>query len=58
MTKAEIKAWAMERYETSYFASSIIECWDEDDFEDVDMPLLIDLEGAVNEQYNSARCDM
>lgn len=58
MTRKEIKAWAKANYETSYFASTIIECWDEDDFEDMDMKLLLELEGAVNEQCNAARCDM
>lgn len=56
MKKAEIKAWAMDNYENSFFASSIIECWGDEDFETVkDMDFLLSLKDAVDEQYLSAQ---
>ena len=58
MTKAEINEWAEANYATSYFAQTVIECWGESDYEDIDKPFLLDLEAATNEQYNAARCDM
>ena len=58
MTKAEIQVWAKANYEKSYFAQTIIECWDDSDFEGIDKSFLLDLQNATDEQERAATCDM
>jgi len=56
MTKAAITKWAEANYDTSFFAQTIIECWDDSDFENVpNKKFLLSLEDAVNDRCNAAR---
>ena len=59
LTRPEIEAWATANYEESYLAYRIIECWDDEDYEDrMTMKDLLSLQDAVDEQCRAARCDM
>jgi len=61
MTKVEqIKAWAMDNYAESYGASSLIECWTDEEL-DAEFKSLEDAKSAAklwDEQYHSVRSEI
>jgi hypothetical protein len=56
MTKDEILSWA-DAHQGEWFAQVILNCWDDEDFENIDKDFFEDLRDAMNESHAAATCD-
>jgi hypothetical protein len=54
MTKGHILAWA-ELHREEWFAQTILNCWDDEDFENLDEEFFIGLRDAMNEQFRASQ---
>jgi len=54
MTKGHILAWA-ELHREEWFAQTILNCWDDEHFEDIDEEYFVSLRDAMNEQFRASQ---
>ena len=54
MTKEEILQWAEDHLD-EWYAQTIINCWDEEHFENMDEKFFHELRDAMNEQFAASQ---